>query len=412
VLAGLSVTCILLKKHNEKAQEETAAENSAGEILSVDLSQLTAVSFDAGERQVRFKRTDDAWKLDGDETFPVDVNALETTLASVSSVEAVRRLDHSEDLSEYGLDEPQNIITIKMEDGTEKTVTVGATNDSTGDDYVMLDGDDSEIYTVGSGLREAFSDDLYEYAVSEELPYLLAADIVGVRVERAEGGYELYLEDAAWKVAGLRTDESESASEDTEVQAGQTDGLRTDESESASEDTEAQTGQTDGLRTDENESVSEETEVQTGQTDDARIDESESASEEAGAQTGQEADPEAINDALAKVTGLSYNGYLEHNCTDASAYGLGEPAAVLTFSYIEDTEAGIEDVEAGTESESESESDSASQSVTCTLTFLIGDTDESGNYYVQLEGSAQIHTIPSAALAPFLAASVTDWISD
>lgn len=353
VLAGLSVTCIFLKKHNEKAQEETAAENSAGEILSVDLSQLTAVSFDAGERQVRFNRTDDAWKLDGDETFPVDVNALETTLASVSSVEAVRRLEYPEDLSEYGLDEPQNIITIKMEDGTEKTVTVGATNDSTGDDYVMLDGDDSEIYTVGSGLREAFSDDLYEYAVSEELPYLLAADIVGVRVERAEGRYELYLEDAAWKVAGLRTDESESASEDTEAQAG------------------------------------------------------------------QDADPEAINDALAEVTGLSYNGYLEHNCTDASAYGLGEPAAVLTFSYIKDTEAGTEDVEAetedteaGTESESESESDSAPQSVTCTLTFLIGDTDESGNYYVQLEGSAQVHTIPSAALAPFLEVSATNWISD
>lgn len=383
VLAGLSVTCILLKKHNEKAQEETAAEDSAGEILSVDLSQLTAVSFDAGERQVRFNRTDDAWKLDGDETFPVDVNALETTLASVSSVEAVRRLDHPEDLSEYGLDEPQNIITIKMEDGTEKTVTVGATNDSTGDDYVMLDGDDSEIYTVGSGLREAFSDDLYEYAASEELPYLLAADIVGVRVERAEGGYELYLEDAAWKVAGLRTDESESASEDTEVQAGQTDGLRTDENESASE----------------------ETEVETGQTDDARIDESDSAFEEAGAQTGQEADSEAINDALAEVTGLSYNGYLEHNCTDASAYGLGEPAAVMTFSYIKDTEAG-------TESESEAESDSAPQSVTCTLTFHIGDTDESGNYYVQLESSAQVHTISSAALAPFLAASVADWISD
>lgn len=345
-----------LKSYNNET-EEVSSESEQSAILTVNSDEIIGVSFYAGDVEAVFQREDGVWKLEGDDTFPVKDSAVEELLEKLSALSAVRTLEDAEDSSEYGMEEPQNIITLAEADGTEKKVTIGSTNSTTGDDYLMLDDAPNVIYTVSSDLRTSISDDPYDYAVSETLPTILAADINGIAVSSGAEGYEIYRDDDTWCV-------------------------------------------------------------------------------EDASGTVWNADNDSVNTALSTLaSSLSYYDYLEHNCEDGAEYGLDDSAAEFSILYEEEADAA--DVESeGTEVESETaageesgsevaeetevESESATEkseaeteattvTVQRDLTFYVGDTDASGNYYVQLEGSKEVHTISASSLSPFLEVTAADW---
>lgn len=312
VVGCLSAGYLWLRALNERETQEAAQDAVGDTILDVNTANLTSVSFTIKGEQVTFEKQEDGWILSGDPEFPVDESALLTPFTQMAPLRAVRTLEGVEDCEQYGLEDEdaQNIITFTDEDGTETAVTIGDTNDSTGNDYVMLNEDAQTVYTVESTLRTAFSDDLYDYAAGEELPYVSAADITEVAVSESHNDYRLYLEDALWKM------------------------------------------------------------------DYGEV---------------QNADSDTVNDALAQLSGLSYLDYLEYDCQEPALYGLDKPQASLTIQYLTDEE------------QESSES-------TKELCLLVGDLDDSGNYYVQQKGSAEVHTISASVLDTFLGAEEDAWL--
>ncbi|MCD7819301.1 MAG: DUF4340 domain-containing protein [Lachnospiraceae bacterium] len=345
-----------LRVYNQKTEEaeEEAAEGET--ILEVDSSAITAISFTIDGEQVSFSlQDDDTWQKDDDDTFPVDSTVLLTSLDELEELKSVRTLSDVEDISEYGLDEPQNTITLTDSDGEETIITIGDNNSSTGNDYLMLNEDSSVIYTVDTGLSSSFSDDLYDYAVSEEVPELQASTITGIYVETAEGeSYELYLEDAIWMVRGVSEDDT-----DAEVTAEEL---------------------ADGV----------------------------------------EADSDEADTLTTTLAALAYVDYLDHNCSDLSEYGLDEPAVTLTVVYEEEAESEDETDEEESETESETENEEESETETETevetielsVTFLIGNADENGDYYVRMEGSAEVHTLSESLITTLLEYSAYGLIAE
>lgn len=328
-LAVLTGSYLLLVRQNEKNAEQEEAAALGDVILEVDDANLTGVSYQIGGTAYSFVQQDGSWKLESDETFPVDETALLSPLNQLDALYAVRTLTDVADSSEYGFEEPQNEIVLTDADGTVTTITIGITNSSTGNDYLMLNRDTSVIYTVDASVRTALAENLYEYAYSEDLPWILATDIVGVEISRADDAYRLYLEDAVWKL-------------DAKGEV-------------------------------------------------------------------READSDAVNTALSSMAGLSYVDYLEHDCADLSPYGLEEPAAVVTISYREETEMEEETAEAAGTEEIEGTEKTYETKI---LTFLVGDTDASGNYYVQQEGSGEVHTILYTKLTQMLQADSDAWAAE
>jgi hypothetical protein len=311
-LICLTGAYVLLKNYNPKT-EEAATEAASGEaVLTVDTADLTSVSFSIGGTERCFQNEDGTWSLEGDDAFPVDSSAVLDSLSGLTPLKAIRTLTDVSDLSEYGLDEPQNTITLVFFDGSTTTVTIGDENENTADDYVMLNEDSSIIYTADSALLDDLSSDLYDYALSDTLPDLLNNDVTGVSVTGNENAYELQKVSGSWMI------QTENGTED--------------------------------------------------------------------------GDEDAITSLLSPLSALAYVDYLEHNCTDLSAYGLDDPQAVLTITYY-DSDSSTED---------ESETEGASTSAVRTLTFTIGSTDSLGNYYVQMEGSTQVHTLSSTTVEAFL----------
>lgn len=354
-IAALSIAYWQLCSYNEKEEAAALADAAGEEILNIDTDNLCTISFLIEGQEKTFCRDEDSWILEQDETFPVDEAQILEVVGQLTPLQAVRVLENAGNPSEYGLDHPQNELILTDEEGTVTTLAIGDANSGTGDVYVMLNEDASVVYTIDSELLASFSDDLYDYAYSDEMPLLQVSDIIGVSVETGADGYELYLEDAKWQVRELRQ------SDDGVMLSG--------ESKSADQDT--------------------------------------------------------VNTAMSSLGSLAYADFVEHNCTDDSEYGFEKNDTVLIIRYQVEKQgemtAVLENKETETEYSSENtetfaelnsaevSSETETQKEERSVSFRIGATDDLGNYYVQMTGSAEVHTLSSPVLEKFLGKDTTDW---
>lgn len=374
----MSIVCIgclfgayaLLKSNNAKQEaEEEAASNEP--ILELDIENPASLSFDIGDTNIEFVCEDGTWTRTDDETFPVNGDAIKTVLTDLAAVSAVRALEDAEAISEFGFEEPQNTFVYTDTNGNTTTLTIGANNASTGDDYLLVDNGEESLYTISTTLRSSISSDVYDYASAEELPDIQESDIQAVVVEKADGSYRIYKEGTTWYVEA----------EDGEI---------------------------------------------------------------------LDADEDTVESEVGSLSySLSYSDFVEHNCEDASVYGIDENSAVFTIQYQQGEDSAETGAEEGsTEEETEAEESSTVNTVSSTeetgaeedtensaeeetgvtedsaavsseadaedtnfseLTFRIGNTDELGNYYVQMDGSKEVHTIYYDTLEVFLDGLAEDW---
>lgn len=130
--------------------------------------------------------------MKSDETaFPVDQDKMDTLISSLSSVKAERTLEDVEDASEYELEQPENTITVTMEDGSETVIRVGMENDSTSQEYIDLDKDSSTVYVVSNSTFQSFEGTLYDFAESGTFPTVDSSTISKVSVDGKDSSYSI-----------------------------------------------------------------------------------------------------------------------------------------------------------------------------------------------------------------------------
>lgn len=335
----------LLKTENIKNEAEEEAQANKP-ILDLDTDNPASLSFDVGGTNVEFIYANATWSRTDDNTFPVNGDAVRDVLADLAALSAVRTLEEVEDTSEYGFEEPQNTFIYTDGDGTATTLIIGANNESTGDDYLLVDDGEEKVYTISTTLRSSISSDIYDYALAEELPDIMEEDIQAVTVEKSEGTYRIYKEGGIWYV-------------------------------------EAEDG------------------------------------------TILTAEEDTVESEVGSLGySLSYADFVEHNCQDASVYGIDENSSVFTVQYLEERVEVETDAAAASGENAETQGDAGASAVNdetqgdaaaseteeySELIFHIGTTDDAGNYYVQKEGSREVHTISADVLSAFLDVAAEDW---
>ena len=98
---------------------------------------------------------------------------------ALAEVTANRTLTDVEDLSSYGLDEPEDVIQVTDQEDKVTEITVGDTNESTGDCYISLNEDSRTVYTVTGDLSTVFSGSLMNYAKEDDYPTIPAEALSG-----------------------------------------------------------------------------------------------------------------------------------------------------------------------------------------------------------------------------------------
>lgn len=157
----LVVLCVAayfgLKTYNAKTAEKEQKEEESKKIeaVKIDKDKVNAFSYQLNGTTITFEKDGDTWYYQPDHSINIDQDKINTMLAAVADVTSEEKLENVEDTSEYGFDNPTNVLTFTMEDGT-RTITIGMQNEITNQYYIM-DNNSDTIYIVDSSMSTAFS---------------------------------------------------------------------------------------------------------------------------------------------------------------------------------------------------------------------------------------------------------------
>lgn len=151
LLGVLVVICAATFAVSAYEEHKEAIKNSDEIILSVDIDDVTSLSWEYDSEKLSFHK-DNGWLYDEDEAFPVDEEKIGEMLGLFQEFGVSFSIDDVEDLSQYGLDDP--ICTIQITAGDQ--------------DYSILLGDystmDSERYvSIGDGRVYLVKNDPLDY---------------------------------------------------------------------------------------------------------------------------------------------------------------------------------------------------------------------------------------------------------
>ena len=149
-----------MRVYNQKQEEKESEQEEQAKIYIVGINQedITAFSYQNAEDTLEFVKNEDTWISKNDEEMELDQSAVESMLSEIASLTAEEVVEGADDPAEYGLDTPENVITVTSEDGTV-TLNIGMENAITGQYYLQKNSDEV-LYLVSSGFPYAFGKSL------------------------------------------------------------------------------------------------------------------------------------------------------------------------------------------------------------------------------------------------------------
>ena len=147
----------------------------------------------------------------------------------------------------------------------------------------------------------------------------------------------------------------------------------------------------------------------------------------------EKADTTKAGNVTSAIGSLSYDKFVDYNCTDDAKYGFDDPYAVVTVKYTEeeavesdeedaDSEESTESSEENTDADSDtaesadaseedsSEDEQETRTVEKTLTIYVGDETGDGRY-VKIDDSKEVYTITKDSLTDILDSTISDFYS-
>lgn len=336
LLVILLGTYVVLKNNNKEISE-TAESTETIQVTKLESADITAVSLLIGGEEKKFSRQEEEWKLEGDENFPLDETKINTIVNKCSALTAQRKLEDVEDLSEYGLEQPSNCVTISVSDGTETKIYVGDKNTTTGNTYLYLNNQKKVVYIVSVDFTSVVPASLMGMAVGEDFPTITSTNIEQIIIQNRDNDISIKknTDSGEWSVSG------------------------------------------DG-----------------------------------GAE--YTAESQTVSTLQSTITGLQFKDFVDYSGENMGIYGLDHPAATIKVKYTE-TEEQTSDSDgedpAGTSQTEGSEEESGTTTVEKELILYVGGKDETGDYYVKVEGSSEVHTMSSDSIDEILGKTAEEYWS-
>lgn len=163
LLVLMTVTVLVM----EFAPDENAEEEAAVTVFTLDMDQVTGLSWTYEGEEVSLERDgENNWTYPADDAFPLDQSYPDAMVQALSEIQADRIIEEPEDLSEYGLADPVCSITVQA--GETRQLAIGDETSLGGQRYLSLG--DGNVYLVDAGLLDDFALGLYDIVAKETIP--------------------------------------------------------------------------------------------------------------------------------------------------------------------------------------------------------------------------------------------------
>lgn len=203
---------------DQKQQDASEAEEEANKIVLNQMDSITRISFNTTDGELAFTYHDDSWHYEADEAFPLDVSKITLIQNNLNPLEATRKLEEKEDLSNYGLTQPAKTVTVTDASGNQKVLNIGSMNEYSGDYYASIAGDDN-VYTIGTELVNSLDVTLDDLLKLDTIPYLTESDITQIEYKTAAESVVYKKEERVKAAEETEQETQSSAAEETSASA-------------------------------------------------------------------------------------------------------------------------------------------------------------------------------------------------
>lgn len=200
ILAIVLVACLagylgLLNYNKYKSDDDSESESDSVEALSLDSSDVESLSFLIDGQEYTFSRIksedtsdetestesektdtesetnsdenstdDEQWVCDNDTSLKINTSKVTSLLGNATSITASKKFDSDADTSDFGLDEPQNVVKLSTADETY-TITIGEKNAMLGEYYIKVNDD---VYLSSTTILGTIPDSIDDMIVTED----------------------------------------------------------------------------------------------------------------------------------------------------------------------------------------------------------------------------------------------------
>ena len=199
ILAIVLVACLagylgLLNYNKYKSDDDSESESDSVEALSLDSSDVKSLSFLIDGQEYTFSRIksedtsddtestesektdtesetnsdenstdDEQWVCDNDTSLKINTSKVTSLLGNATSITASKKFDSDADTSDFGLDEPQNVVKLSTDDKTY-TITIGEKNAMLGEYYIKVNDD---VYLSNNTILGTIPDSIDDMVATE-----------------------------------------------------------------------------------------------------------------------------------------------------------------------------------------------------------------------------------------------------
>lgn len=178
ILTIVLVACLagylgLLNYNKYKSDDDSESESDSVEALSLDSSDVNSVSFLIDGQEYSFSRIksgssdsddDEQWVCNNDTSLKINTSKVTSLLGNATSITASKKFDSDADTSDFGLDEPQNVVKLSTADKTY-TITIGEKNAMLGEYYIKVNDD---VYLSSTTILGTIPDSIDDMIATEE----------------------------------------------------------------------------------------------------------------------------------------------------------------------------------------------------------------------------------------------------
>ena len=158
VILLLCIVAYFLATRYAKQQEQRDKDSETqGQVnlTVIDPDDVDAFSYIADGTTYSYTKNKDTWTCENDTSLKMDADSIATLLGNLKRITAAEAIDDYDSIADYGLDQPQNTITVTCGNETT-TIDIGDYNEMLQEYYIKISGDD-KIYLADSTLKDAFS---------------------------------------------------------------------------------------------------------------------------------------------------------------------------------------------------------------------------------------------------------------
>ena len=200
ILAIVLVACLagylgLLNYNKYKSDDDSESESDSVEALSLDSSDVKSISFLIDGQEYSFSRIksedtsddtestesektdtesetnsdenstdDEQWVCDNDTSLKINTSKVTSLLGNATSITASKKFDSDADTSDFGLDEPKNVVKLSTADKTY-TITIGEKNAMLGEYYIKVNDD---VYLSSNTILGTIPDSIDDMVATED----------------------------------------------------------------------------------------------------------------------------------------------------------------------------------------------------------------------------------------------------